>query len=154
MRFHIEPDSRVEGNAIHHECIAVPSADRMPVPSRVRVARMAASVEVNLMEAGTFVIRYVNQKILALDELPQGTVAQRGGRQTARLRAVLGVGIQALFLDGNRGGEKLRLAGIHGIGIPPDAGKIGLAAISTGRWAGRRMMALVVFGDPQPIFAQ
>src|SRR5580698_6331550 len=154
MRFHIEPDSRVEGNAIHHECIAVPSADRMPVPSRVRVARMAAAVEVNLMKSGTFVIRYVNQKILALDELPQRTVAQRGRRQATRLWAVLGVGIQALFLDRNRGGEKLRLAWIHGIGIPPDAGEIGFTAISAGRWAGRRMVALVVRSDPQTIFAQ
>src|SRR5580700_3314506 len=101
----------------------------MSVPSRVRIPGMAAPVEIDLMEAGAFVIGNINQKILALDELPQRTIAQRGRGQAMRLRAALGVVLEALLLDRNRGGEKLRFAWVNGVGNPPDAGKIGLAAV-------------------------
>ena len=115
---------------------------------------MAAVVQIDLMEARAFVVGNVNQKILALDELPQRTVAQRSGWQTTRLRAVLGVGCEALLLDGNGRGEPLGLTRIDGTRNPPDAGKIGLAIEGARRWTGGRMVPFHVGGYPQAIFAQ
>src|ERR1700678_1994948 len=108
-------------------------ADGVPVPGRVGIGGMAAAVQIDLVEAGAFVVGDVDQKILALDELPQRTIAQCPGGQTMRLRAVLAVSLLALPLDRKRRGEKLGFAGIDGAGLPPDAGEIGLAVVGAGR---------------------
>src|SRR5271166_1280413 len=126
----------------------------MPVPAGVRIRGVAAAVEIHLMEAGTFVIRNVNQKVLALDELPERTIAQRAGWQTMRLRAVLVVALLALLLNGQRGGQKLGFAGVDGAGLPPDAGKIGLTVVGARRGAGGWRVPLHVCAYPQAIFTQ
>src|SRR3984957_1443866 len=154
MRFDGEPDTRVEAHAIDDQSVAVPAADGMPVPGRVWVSRVAAAVQIDLMEAGTLVIGNVDQKILALDELPQRTVAQRGGGQAARLRTVLLIIFEALSLYRERCGKKLRLAGIHRTRLPPDAGEIGLAIVSARRGTRGRSVPLVVRGYQQAVFTQ
>src|SRR5579863_4835409 len=125
----------------------------MAVPGRIEIGGMAAAVQINLMEAGTFVIGNVNQEVLALYELPQWAVPQRGRWQASGLRAVFGVGSQALLLDGDSLRQKLGLAGINRSGNPPDAGKVGFATVSAGRWPGRRSVALSVGLNPQAILA-
>src|ERR1700722_2367601 len=154
MRFDVEPDSRVEPHAIDDQGVTIPAADGMPIPGRVWIGGMAAAVQIDLMEAGTLVIGNVDQKILALDELPQRTVAQRGGGQAARLRTVLLIIFDALFLNGQRRGKKLRLAGIHRTRLPPDAGEIGLAIVSARRGTRGRSVPLVVRGYQQAVFTQ
>src|ERR1700678_566644 len=56
VSFDVEPDSGVERDAIYYQGVAVPAADGVPVPSRVRVSRMAAPVQIDLMEAWALVI--------------------------------------------------------------------------------------------------
>src|SRR5580698_8961739 len=128
--------------------------DGMPIPLRIRIGGMAAAVEINLMEAGAFVVRNINQKILALDELPERTIAQRAGWQTTRLMAVLVVALLTLLLNGQRGGQKLGLARVHGARLPPDAGEIGLTIVGARRGAGGWSVPLHVGSDPKPIFTQ
>src|ERR1700677_4089644 len=56
MGFLIEINPVVERHAIDDQRVAVPMSDRVPIPGRVRIGGMTTGVEINLMEAWTFVV--------------------------------------------------------------------------------------------------
>src|SRR5580698_8735941 len=126
----------------------------MTVPSRVRIPGMATAVQINLMEAGAFVVGQVNQVVLTLDELPQWAVAQRAGWQAMRLRAIPIVAFNALLGDRDGRRQPFGLTWIHRRGAPPDAREIGFAVKGARRRASWRLVPLQVGELVRAIFAQ
>src|SRR5215468_1472154 len=77
MRFLIEPHFVHEVHAINDQRVAFPMTDGVSVPEQIRVLGMRPS-EINMVEAGTVIVRHFDQRRLRLDKFDQRPTPEYG----------------------------------------------------------------------------